>query len=398
LQKDSNDERYRWVILPTVYISQLSFSFVFQSIPPVLPLIASDLQITYAQSGLLTGLFALPGLFISLVGGFLSDRYRMKSLAAVCFAFMVVGTLLVGLGRHLSILLTGRIIVGIGGFILSILLPKILSLWFAKKELGVAMGVFNTGVPLGSIICFGLFGVIGSAWGWRVPVLLTALYTFFASALFLSLYRSFASQPFGANKPLRLGSSLRKVGLPIWWVGLAWLWFNAGFISFVTFAPDFFIRRGYLIGRADLFVGIPALGSLFLSTPVGYLIDRYRHQEWFIGVCGLGLSVLTFSFLLVSNPLPLVVLMALFAGWVPTSIYSLPPTMLTSENAGLGFGVLSTCSSLGLFGAPYLVGKIRDLAGSDTWTFVLISLFYALTTVSIVCCHRSLRQRNIVTS
>lgn len=146
LSKIEND---RWVILGIAYLSILAFALIFQSLPPILPFIISDLHLNYTQSGLLMSLFALPGLFISLLGGFLSDRYGMKPLGAGCFLLMIGGTLLVALGKTLHILWLGRIIAGTGAFTLSVFLPKLISQWFKGRELGFAMGVYNTGVPLG---------------------------------------------------------------------------------------------------------------------------------------------------------------------------------------------------------------------------------------------------------
>jgi cyanate permease len=56
LNSNEKVEGYRWVILTIVYLSILAFTFIFQSIPPILPLIISELQLTYAQSGLLMSL------------------------------------------------------------------------------------------------------------------------------------------------------------------------------------------------------------------------------------------------------------------------------------------------------------------------------------------------------
>jgi MFS-type transporter involved in bile tolerance (Atg22 family) len=70
--------------------------------------------------------------------------------------------------------------------------------------------------------------------------------------------------------------------------------------------------------------------------------------------------------------------------------------MLKIENVGLGFGVISTCSSIGLFAAPYLVGKMKDLTGSDQWSFVLISLFFLFVMISILFTHYS-RNRSLST-
>lgn len=389
MERSKTNETYRWKILAIVYLSILAFALIFQSIPPVLPLIISELHLTYAQSGLLMGLFALPGLFISLLSGYLSDRYRMRPLGTVCFSLMIGGTFLVGFGMDLRILWSGRIIAGIGALTLSILLPKLISQWFKEKELGLAMGIFNTGVPLGSVICFGLFGRMGSLWGWRVPILFTGVYALIASILFLSSYKLPYAQEKQDHRPMAIYKSLKEMGLPIWFVGLSWLWFNAAFVSFATFTPNLFLRKGYTIEQSGLLIGIPLLGSLFLSPPTGYLVDRFRHQEWLIGIGGVALSIIILSFNFSSSFHLLVIFMGVFSAMIPSPIYSLPPEILKPENVGLGFGVLSTCSSIGLFFAPYLVGKTRDLTGSDQWSLILISIFFLLTMISILFIHRS---------
>jgi MFS family permease len=389
MSKLSETDSYRWVILAIVYLSILAFALIFQTIPPILPFIISELQLNYAQSGLLTSLFALPGLFISLLGGFLSDRYGIKPLGAGCFLLMIAGTLLLSLGKDLHILWLGRIIAGTGAFTLSVFLPKLISQWFKGRELGFAMGVYNTGVPLGSIICFGLFGKMGSLWGWRVPVLLTGTYLFMTFVLFLTFYQLPSHPQTEKQKSSGLTKSLKGMGRPIWWVAFSWLWFNAGFISFATFAPDLFLHHGYTIEQSGLLIGVPLLGSLFLSAPTGYLVDRFGRQEWLIAIGGIALSILTFFFSFSSFFLLLVALMGIFSALIPSPIYSLPPEILRQENVGLGFGVISTCSSIGLFVAPYLVGKARDLTGSHHWSFILISLFFFLIAISIFFTRRS---------
>ncbi len=393
MRESEKNDGYRWVILIVAYLSILAFTFVFQSIPPLLPLILSDLHLTYAQSGLVMSLFSLPGIFVSLLGGFASDRYGMRPLGAGCFLLMIGGTLMAGLGMTLQILWVGRIIAGIGGFTLSVFLPKLLSQWFRHKELGLAMGIYNTGVPLGSVICFGLFGEMGSLWGWHVPILLTGLFLLITFILFLSLYRVPPSSVTREGKPLSIFASLTETGRPIWWVGLSWLWYNAAFTSFATFAPNLFLQKGYNIEASGLLIGIPLLGSLFLSTPMGHLVDRFRHQEWFIGLGGVVLAVLALFFNFSSLFLLLAILMGIFSAMIPAPTYSLPPEMLKPENVGLGFGVISTCSSAGLFIAPYLVGKAKDLTGSYHSSFILISVFFLLIAVFIFFAHRSRKRK-----
>jgi nitrate/nitrite transporter NarK len=90
----------------------------------------------------------------------------------------------------------------------------------------------------------------------------------------------------------------------------------------------------------------------------------------------------SFSFLL------LIILMGIFSALIPAPIYSLPPEILKPKNLGLGFGVISTCSGVGLFFAPYLVGKTKDLTDSYSWIFILIASFFFLTTFFAFFVHR----------
>jgi MFS family permease len=191
------------------------------------------------------------------------------------------------------------------------------------------------------------------------------------------------------EEPLHILKSLREMGFPIWWIGFSWLWFNAAFISFATFAPDLFLQKGYTIQQSGFLIGIPLLGSLLFSAPMGYLVDRFKHQEWFIGMGAIALTILALFFNFTSSFLLLVTLMGIASATIPAPIYSLPPEILKPRNLGLGFGVISTCSSIGLFVAPYLVGKAKDLTGSSSWSFTLISLYSFLVMISILFAHHS---------
>ena len=364
-----------------------AFALAFQSLPPVLPLIISEFSLSYAESGLLMSFFALPGLFLALLGGFLSDRYGTRRLGMAGFLLLIVGTLTVAWGAEFWNLGLGRVVTGMGAFTLSVLLPKLLSQWFVGRELGLAMGVFNTAVPLGSVISFGLFGGIGNLWGWRSPLLFVGGYSLLTSLLFVSLCPSLPHHERREKTP-GLFSSLKNAGLPIWWVGLAWLWFNAAFVSFNTFGPILFLENGYTLRESGLLIGITLMGPLFFSTPIGYLVDRFGKQEYFIAIGGIALSILMISFNATTSFLLLVILIGFFSAMVPSPIYSLPPELLKPETVGLGYGVITTCSSIGIFAGPYIVGRLRDLTGSLHWSFAVISLFDLFVAGSILFARR----------
>lgn len=169
-----NQTKQRWLILGVVYLCMLAFAMTLQSVPPVLSLVVADLGLSHAQAGLLMSFFALPGIIISIPAGMLADRYSQKLIGLVSLALMIGGIALTASGNSLLILALGRVIAGIGGMTLAVMLPQLVAQWFAGHEMGTAMGIFNTGMPLGTIISLNLLSALGVSQGWRASIWVAA--------------------------------------------------------------------------------------------------------------------------------------------------------------------------------------------------------------------------------
>ena len=371
---------YRWKILAMAYACQISFALVFQSIPPLLRLVVSEFELTHAQAGLLMSLFALPGIFISIPGGIISDRYGVKRVAVASMLFMIAGTFTLGVSGSFSMALLGRALSGIGAMILSIIMPQMLSSWFRPRELSLAMGIFNTGMPLGTFVSFNLLGSIGLSSGWRTPVLLTTVASGISLALFLFIFREVGHGVEADGRPQ--GTS--RIGASIWLVGLAWMFFNAAFVAFLTFAQDFFVTVGYDVSYASFLTSLIALISLPMSPLVGYAIGRFGRENAFIAVGGLAMAALLFLMPNGADPLLLLVLIGMSGSLVPPPIFSLPSKLVDPRRFGISFGIISTCLNVGVLAGPYLVGLTKDLTGGYVWGFYIMSLFAVLQAFSIL--------------
>lgn len=373
---------YRWKILALAYVCMLSFALVFQSIPPLLTLIREAFTITHAQAGLLMSLFALPGILVALPGGIISDRFGMKRTGVVSIFLMTVGTLIVGSSATTLQAYVGRIVSGVGGLTLAIVLPQLLSRWFLGKELGVSMGLFNTAMPLGTVISLNGFSLIGGHFGWQVPIFLTTISSVIALLAFLVVYKDPPEK--GTWEPSARGSGdVTRLGLPIWLVGVAWMWFNAAFISFVTYSSDFFVAKGYAFGSAGFMSSLVVMGSLFLSPLIGYIVYRVGRETLFIGVSGVVLACLIFLVPTTSSVVLLLVLISIFVAFVPAPVFSLPPKIAPPEHLGLAFGIITACLNLGVLAGPYAAGVARDVTGDYAFSFYLLALFSICQTVTI---------------
>jgi len=365
----------------------LGFAFVFQSLPPILTLIVKELKLTHSQAGLLMSLFALPAIFLSIPGGLLSDYYGIRKIGIVSLVLMIVGTLIVALSDTFLKVSIGRLLSGVGAVILSILASQLLSQWFVGREIATAMGIYNTAMPVGTIICFSTFGILGENLGWRVPIFVTTTVSTMVLIVFLLLYRS-ASDDRSERKENNgkqwrdILSNLRMTGISIWLVGFSWMWFNAAVISFTTFAPDFFVSKGYEIGLAGFLTSLLMWGSLCISPVVGHLIDRIGGREIFIGIGGATLSVAIYLIPSSTNFIFPMIIMAIAVALVPAPIFSFPSKILKPTSLGLGFGIISTCMGIGVSFGPSLAGLVRDRTGSYQMSFFLLSVFAILVTLT----------------
>lgn len=378
---------YRWVILGITYLSMLSFAVVFQSLPPVLSLIIQDVGLSHAEAGLLMSLFALPGVVLSIPVGMLSQRYGSKVLTVLCLAAMIVGTLLVAVGQEFPVLALGRMIAGAGGIALTVVTVEFLSQWFAGRELGIAVGVYSTAMPIGTMATLNTLGSIGVTVGWRGSLLISVAVSTLALMLFAALHRR---APRGSgSESLQHRSSpfslILSLGLPIWLLASIWMLFNASIISFLTFGPDYFLARGYGIEFAGFLASLLMLLAPPLAPLVGYIVDKLDHAEIVIALGGL---LMTFSILSVlpagSSVIILLLVLSLGNVLVPTPVFTLPPRLLKPQFVGAGYGIVTTGLNIGIVVGPYAVGLARDVTGSYEFSFYLMAFFSLLVVVAAI--------------
>lgn len=378
----------------------LGFAFTLQSLPPVLTLIIEDLGLTHTQAGLLMSLFALPPVFTSIFTGFFSDRLGPYRVGIVSFVLMIAGVMLFAFSGNFLHAGVARIIAGIGASTLAIVSAKIVSQWFGGREIGTAMGIFNTAMPVGTIICFSFFGNIGERLGWRMVMFIAAAVGVAGFIAFLTIFKS-APKQYRAittaekREDRRLFSNLRAIAGPVWMVGLCWMWFNAAVISFSTFAPDYFISRGATITLAGVLVSMLMWGSLVLSPIIGRLVDKLGNNDMFIGVGGMLLGISIYLVTKVERALFPMAVMSFAVAFVPAPVFSYPAKVLRQEILGLVFGLYFMMSSLGMFFGPYVAGFVRDKSGMYETSFILLSVIALLITLTAFISRRVMRSKSL---
>lgn len=372
-------------ILIITFFSMFLYGMVLQSVPPLLTILTGELSLTHTEGGLLMSLFALPGLFISLPGGAVADRYGPRKVGVVSVFLMLAGTILVSMGSSFTSLAIGRFIAGIGGTVIVIVAAQALSQGFLHdKKFGSAMGIFNMGVPLGTIFAHNIFSRCVALWGWRMPMIFSTVCCLIMLIIFWK-YRGFtgvASSEKGEKRRPSIRSFLFPEGLwssntylGVWLAGLSFMLFMAAKTGAITFAPGYFFNLGYSYAYAGFLASLLMMGSLITAPVIGRLIGKTGKEEKYVLVGNLVLII--FFVLLYSSSaghLFLATLIGLAVGLVPVSVFSLVPRLVQAEKIGLGYGIIRICENAGVLWGPLAIGLAYDLSGSTLVYGALVSV------------------------
>ncbi len=370
----------RWWILALVYAAMLSFAVTLQMVPPLVPHLVSRTGMSHAQVGALMGLFTLPGVFLALPGGRVSDALGPRSVGVWALSLMTLGTFLM-IPLVPSFLYLGRVCSGIGAGVLVVVAPQIIATRFAGRDLGRAMGIFNTAVPLGSIVAFNLLGSLADRFGVLVSITATAGLSLVALTVF---YLTYADPHLPAKaRSDDITSIVSGLGKGIWLTAVTWTLFNIGVLAYFTYVIDHFIAAGIPEAKARFLGSLPMLVALGMTPLAGLTIHRFG-LRWSLPVAGCLISSIAVAAIGL-DPGRAVVFWSIVLGagisLVPPAIFTIVGHMVPPSRIGTGYGILTTVFNLGVFLGIPLIGHARDISGNYASSFITMSVLLVLGTV-----------------
>ncbi|MFC1965198.1 CynX/NimT family MFS transporter [Chloroflexota bacterium] len=386
----SRETRRRWAILGVIYLCVLAFAVTLQSVPPILSLVMAELDLSHTQGGLLMSLFALPGIIVSIPAGMLADRYGQKSLGIVSLILIISGAVIFASGSSLPILGLGRIVAGMGAMTLVVLAPQLLAQWFVGREMGIATGIYTTAMPLGTILSLNFLSLLGQSFGWRASAWLSAGLPVVALVIFVLFFAPAPrrSQPI-TRRPVGLFQNIKSAGTPIWFVGAAWMLFNASGISLFTFTPDLLKGTGVSIASAGFLTSLVMLPALVISPLIGYVIHKIDRKRTIIAIGGVAMAILVVSVPTATGwILVLMLLIGVAQVLIPTPIFALVPEVISLERVGLGYGIIAASQNLGIVIGPAAVGLVRDVTSSYQASYALMAILSFLVMVDMFILNR----------
>ncbi|MEM0505200.1 MAG: MFS transporter, partial [Sulfolobales archaeon] len=141
---------YKWVVLAVIVIA---FMFAAASqlavVSPSIPVFMEVFNINATIAGLLTSVWALARVIISLPVGGIATRFGGRVAYMIGIASSILGWALIVVAPNYLAVLAGRFIMGFGAGAMSVAGPIIISEWFPRSKLSTAMGFWAVAMPLG---------------------------------------------------------------------------------------------------------------------------------------------------------------------------------------------------------------------------------------------------------
>lgn len=369
-------------------------------IPPIIPLLVSDLGITYGQAGFLLTVFFIMYSVFQLPAGVAADWIGKTRLMIVGLVGMTGGILLAGMAPSYEALLVAQTIAGISGSTFHPTGMSIISDVETSDTEGKAMGLFGFGGTLGTMSAPLVVGGLAAVAGWRTALLgaglLGGIITLVVVYLFVSTSETVS--PLRADGGLTLRKRLhairdvvdmlttREIGV----LCLITLFLSLQQRAVQTFTTSYIAAEtGASVSISNLAFFTLLVGGSVASLWVGDLADRMDRKYLGIGTA-FATATLVGSTLIVARvtaDLPSGVLIGVLAVWfaaIGFMMYAGTPVKnaLISEEAteaysGSLFGVIQTGSALGSATGPALFGVLATEWG-------VISAFPAIAVVGFL--------------
>ena len=387
----------RWFILAVLFITRFCLGYQFQSAGSVAPFLISEFALDYRQIGTLVGLFMLPGLVFALPGGLLGQRFGDKPVVMMGMAAMIVGGLLSGVAQSYVVISVGRVISGVGAVFLVVLMAKMVTDWFAGKELFLGMAIFIIGWPVGIAAAQATQAHLAEAQGWSAVFSLTAIMMALALASMAVFYRD---APTGADVSVSRMARLDRDELWLLCIaGAIWMFINGAYVVMLSFGPTLVVEQGASVTEAAKAVSIMSWVSLFALPLGGWLSMRYKASD-IVMIMGLIASVI-FGLLIpfVGFPFLTFALFGIAFAIATPAIASLPAEILSPASRAPGFGIYYIWFYAGSALLPPVGGFLKDLTATATTTvlFSASMMFASLCLLGLLRWEQARRRRDLAT-
>jgi sugar phosphate permease len=384
--------RYRWYALGVTTFTQAAASAVTSALGPIAPLLMTEFAISRAQVGLVQTSMYLSGTWSAMVGGRIADRAGERSALIASGLITAAASVAAGLVGPFWAFLAVAFVVGIGTGVQNPAGSAAVMRWFPPRRRAFAMGIRQTGVPVGGVLAATAWPWVATTWGWRTAYILAGVMAFLGTALIASSYwdpeREGSSG--AATRSMRDLMSDRR----LWLLALTY----NGQIAAQYSVTVYFVL--FLHEALDLpLIAASGLLAVVSMTAIGGRIGwGLISDSWFNGARRPVLAIialLTLISMLTAAALPshaprgLALLLAVMVGLTAfswTGIYgTLAIELAGRASAASAVAWVHLLGGVGSLGAAPLFGYVVDHTGSYRIAWLVVAVAVLVGLISALC-------------
>jgi sugar phosphate permease len=362
--------RYRWVILAAGTLAQASFSALSVGLPALGPALRSHYRLTLGETGVVLAAVGMGMLFTLLPWGLLADRLDERWVIAMGLTGCA-GALVGASATHTYAAVTVVLVLaGALGASVNAASGRAVMAWFSSDELGFALGVRQTAIPIGGAAGAALLPVLATAGGTRLAFLALAASVLTGALLAACFIRGSAP---GAEAETIVGKPLREPRLWILSSGTAlFLTAQIGITGFIVlFLHEHRDVSTHAAAGVLALINVLAIGARILS---GRISDRVGDRLLPLRVIGIACGITT-AVVAAATEAPLWLLVPAFvvAGTLSMSWNALgfaaAAEAVGSGKTGAALGFQQTVLGVVVAGAPPVIAAVAAQSWRAAYVF-----------------------------
>jgi MFS transporter, CP family, cyanate transporter len=357
-----------------LWLAGIALRLTILAVPPVIPLIHDELNLSATQIGVLTGLPSMLFAFAAVPGSLLIARLGVRNALTVGLVLTATAGAFRGALPDVSWLYGMTILMGAGVAIMQVTMPPAVRAWLPDR-IGFATAVYTNGLLIGEILPVALMlpmvlPLVGGSWQkgfvfWSVPVALIA-------SLVLLLAPSSATD---GSAPVRRRWWPDWRNALIWRLGIMLGTVNATYFATNAFIPDYMRSTGQSDWISATLSGLN-IGQLPASFLLLALAGRLERKAWPYVVCGLLCVIATGGIVFATGAW--VVAAAALQGFAGAAILilalALPPLLSPAGDVHRVTAAMFTISYSCAVIVPVVSGLAWDLTGDARAAFLPIAM------------------------
>ncbi|MGG2091484.1 MFS transporter [Bacillus sp. S13(2024)] len=390
-QKTRNDftSSYRWMILLIATISQTFATFVTYGIGPLASFWQQVHHLSQFQTGLLVSVVNIGPIFSMLFFGNLMDRHGERWIVGVGSVLLGVSMLFAYQAANYTYLVVILLFAGIwygtaqpGG-------SKAIIKWFPPERRGLAMGIRQTGIPIGGALASSTLPFFFYKYGLPSVILMQAIVAISGGLLFILFYREQRSSTQKAETFSFL-AKLKKIQgnyslYPIFLIGITMISLQMVLVAHLMSYLTNEVQTNFY--HAGTLLSVVLLGGMIGRILLAWASDHVCKGNRIIPLqITIGITVLLLlctSYVMSYMTFWLLVILCFFLGFFAIGWFSLF-IILVSEKSdpqfiGLTISFALTLNQFAIVLAPALFGILVDYLHSYSAPFSILALFIALS-------------------